>query len=198
MRDRYSEQLALTLLKKHFAEYQGLELSDKPDLIDEQNSIGVEVTRAINSTVEEREAYFSKHMKNRRKNEFTTKQIENVEQCGLGIVCENSFDEADDEKMLGLVRVFGIEEYEQLHCAIRNKHAKKYVELDRIDLYIYFRQVCPSGLSDFEINKIFQTVYECEKKYGQVFSKIMIDFHSVLKILDLKNKSVKEINDYGE
>lgn len=194
MNDKYSEQLALSLLKKHFLEYQGLELLDKPDLIDVQNSIGVEVTRAINPTVEERENHFSKHMKNQSKNEFTAKQIENVEQCGIGIVC----DEANGDKMLGLVRVFGMEEHELLHCAIMKKYAKKYSELDRIDLYVYFRQVCPSGLSDSEINKIFQTVCECEKKYGQVFSKIMIDFHSVLKILDLKNKSVKEINDYGE
>ena len=193
MRERYEEIEALTLLKKHFPTYRGLDLFDKPDLIDKQNSIGVEVTMALNPNVEEREKYFIKHLKNHNRQEVTVAQLEKVEQYGLSIVSADDTWEFDGGKMLGLVRVFGMEEHEQLHNAINKKFTKKYAKLERIDLYIFFRHVCRAGLSDAEIERLFCTAYRCQKEHGAIFENIMIDFYSTLLILDLKNHEMQEI-----
>ena len=193
MSDRYEEQLALSLLQKHFPIYRELELSDRPDLIDNQRSLGVEVTMALNPHVEEREKYFEKHLKNRNRQEVSVAQLEKVEQYGLSIV--DSADALGDTCgiMLGLIRVFGMEEHEQLHNAIKKKYTKKYANLERIDLYIFFRHVCRAGMSEAEIEKLFRTAYKCQEEYGKIFDNIMIDFYDVLLILDLKDHEMKEI-----
>ena len=193
MRERYEEKLALSLLKKHFSIYKGLNLSDKPDLIDEKCSIGVEVTRALNPSVEEREKYFEKKLNNRDRSEVEIDQIEKVEQYGLSIVSANDTWDSNGGKMLGLTRVFGIEEYEQLHNAIRKKYTKKYEKLKRIDLYIFFRHVCRDGLDDSDIERIFCTAYKCQEESCTIFENIMIDFCSTLLVFDLKNHEMKEI-----
>lgn len=193
MRERQSEQRALELLKKHFQEYKGLVSSDKPDLIDRDNSIGVEVTSALNPKVEEREVHFAEKMKSRDKSEFAPREIAEVEKYGLRIVSKKN---SEDGNMLGLVRVFGLEELEQVHIAIKKKYKKKYEELDRIDLYIFFRQICRKAISDSKIKSLFCTAYNCEKEHGKVFRKIMIDFYGVLLIMDLENNCVEELTDY--
>lgn len=196
MRQRPSEQRALELLKQHFQEYNGLVSSEKPDLIDRDKSIGVEVTSALNPKVEEREVYFYKEMKGKHKSSFTAQEIETVEQHGLKIVSCAGFNGTCEEKMLGLVRVFGTEELDQLHTAIRNKYKKEYERVDRLDLYIFFRQICAEGISDFEIIRLFETAHKCEEKYGAVFQKIMIDFYEVLLVMDVQRNSTEKITDY--
>ena len=193
MRERYEENLALSLLKKHFLIYKDLKLSDKPDLVDERDSIGVEVTMALNPNVEEREKYFEKHLKNRELSEVSIEQLKTVEQYGLSIVSEKYTREMDDGKVLGLVRVFGNEELELLHKAIRKKYAKKYAKLEEIDLYIFFRHVCGACLNASEIERLFCTAYKCQEENGTIFENIMIDFYSTMVILDLKNHECREI-----
>ena len=192
MRVRETEQLALTLLKKHFPEYSGLTLSDKPDLIDPQKSIGVEVTRALNPKVEQRLRHVEEKMKNRDITEFSDEQIKKVEQFGLHIVCKEQPEEEKD-KIVGMIRVFGLEENEQLYIAIRKKYSKQYTKLKRLDLYVYFRHICEGSWGTAEKEKVFSTAYECQKQHGEVFENIMIDFYSVLLIFDLKKHEIKEI-----
>ena len=194
---REEEEEALRLLKKYFPEYQGLELKDKPDLIDWKNSIGVEVTRALNPCVKEREVHFVNKMKDKRRDEFTSQDMAKLERFGLSIVCD---DHSMEEKIVGLVRVFGMEEHDQLHIAIRKKYEIQiqYAQLDRIDLYIYFRHVFREGFAASELDRLFDTIYQCQEKHGKVFRKIMIDFYSVLLVLDVERGSVEEIKNYGE
>ena len=195
MKVREEENEALRLLKKHFPEYQGLGSSETPDWIDRENSIGVEVTRALNPCVREREVHFVDKMKDKRRDEFTSRDMEKLEQFGLSVVCDDHYME---EKIVGLVRVFGMEEHEQLHIAIRKKYEIQYTKLDRIDLYIYFRHVFREGFAASELDRLFDTIYQCQEKHGKVFRKIMIDFYSVLLVLDVERGSVEEIKNYGE
>ena len=196
-RVREEEGEALRLLKKYFPEYQGLKSGDKPDLIDLENSIGVEVTRALNPCVREREVHFVEKMKEKRRDAVTPRDMEKLEQFGLSIVCD---DHSMEKKIVGLVRVFGMEEHDQLHIAIQKKYEIQiqYAQLDRIDLYIYFRHVFREGFAASELNRLFNTIHQCQEKYGKVFRKIMIDFYSVLLVLDVERGSVEEIKNYGE
>ena len=198
MRVRQEELEALRLMKKHFPQYKNLISSDKPDLVDLATSIGVEITRAVNPEIEKQESYFYDHLKGKTKAEVCQHSIAEVENCGLDIVCIKDDEQETTERMYGLVRVFGLEEKDLLYQAVRTKYTKKYQKLDSIDLYLFFRHMCRNGLSEDDLKNLIQTAYDCEKEHGKVFGKIMIDFYSVLVVIDLKHNRVHEITNYGD
>lgn len=193
IRIREEELLALELLKKHFPQYSGLELSDKPDLVDLENSIGVEVTSASNPKVREREAFYWKKLHGRNIKNFTKTQINLGEEYGLSLLHTKN-----DGEIFSLARTFGAEEQELLHKAIVEKYQKTYQQLNQIDLYIFFRQYCAEGFSYDDLQGLFQTAHQCEKKYSEAFGKIMVDFYSKLLTLDIRNNSIKVIIDYDK
>lgn len=189
---RKEEELALELLKKHFLEYNGLKLSDKPDLVDIENSIGVEVTSASNPKVREREAFYWKELHGKNIQNFNKAQINKVEKCGLYLNNEN------DGKIFSLARMYGAEEKELLPNAIKKKYSKKYQGLKKLDLYIFFRHFFIEGFSNTDLQGLFQTIHQCEKQYGKVFSRIMVDFYSKLLVLDVSNDSIKVHTEYNQ
>lgn len=198
MRTRAEEETALRLLKKHFPQYSGLIIQDKPDLIDCEKSLGIEVTRAVNPEIEKQTAYFYDELKGKSKDEVKSSSIAKVEKSGLDIVCFKDDGQKNAEQMYGLVRVFGDKEKELLHDAICMKYAKKYQNLYDINLYIFFRHMCRGALIEYDFEKLFQTAHSCETKYGKVFKKIMIDFYSVLVVMDLEHDCVEEVMNYGD
>ena len=116
MRAREEELITLDILKKNFVQYQGLEKleEDRPDLKDLRNSIGVEVTRAVNQDVENIISYMNKNSKNHKK----TPRPEAIEQAKQEGVIYN------DEGIEGFYRVFGEKEINLLHKCIEEKYAK--------------------------------------------------------------------------
>ena len=198
MRVRQEEQEALRLLKKHFPQYSKLTHSDKPDLINCEKSLGVEVTCAVDPKIEKQTAYFYENLKGHSKDEARLRSVSQVEKCGLDIVCIKDGEEETTERMYGLVRVFDLKEKELLHQAIRTKYTKKYQKLDSIDLYLFFRHMCRGALSEDDLKKLMQTAHDCEIEHGKVFEKIMIDFYSVLVVIDLEHNCIDEITNYGD
>lgn len=198
MRIRQEEDEALRLLKKHLPDYMGLVSSDKPDLIDYGKSLGVEVVRAVNEKIEQQKAYFYKNLKGKSNHEIQKESLAELGRFGLKIACIKDDVQEASEKMHTLIRIFGLEEKELLHRAIRAKYIKDYEKLDSIDIYIFFRQICRCTMTKDDINTLFQTAHNCEAKYGKVFKKIMIDFYSELVVMDLENNSVYEITNYGD
>jgi len=188
MKVRSEELSALKVLKKHFYQYQGLEIleEDKPDLKDLKNSIGVEVVRAINEDVEQKYSFMVKSSKNNKVNSISNKSLEHAKNLGVDFVL-------DGEKSIGFIRILDEKEKELLHNSIEKKYEKKYKGLKTIDLYIFFRQYFLECLSDNDIQLLFQTIENCEKKYGKVFTKIIIDFHSKLLVLDTIHKTYEKI-----
>lgn len=195
---REEEREALRLLKKHFPQYSELTHSDRPDLIDCEKSLGVEVTRAVDAEIEKQKAYFYDNLKGKSKDEVRSRSVSQVEKCGLDIVCIKDGEQETTERMYGLVRVFGPEEKRLLYKGIRAKYAKKYQRLDSIDLYLFFRHMCRGAFAETDFSALLQTVHDCEIKYGKVFKKIMIDFYSVLVVMDLEHDCIKEVEDYGD
>ena len=198
MRVREEEREALRLLKKHFPQYSELTHSDKPDLIDCEKSLGIEVTRAVDAEIEKQTTYFYDNLKGKSKDEARSRSISQVEKCGLDIVCIKDGEQEPTERMYGLVRVFGLEEKRLLHKAIRAKYAKKYQNLDSIDLYVFFRHMCRGAFIETDFRTLLQTAHDCETKHGKVFKKIMVDFYSVLVVMDIEHDCVEEVKDYGD
>ena len=182
---RSDELIALKVLKKYFPQYQGLEIleEDKPDLKDLRNSMGVEVTRAVNEDVENIISYLNKNSKNYKKTP-RPEAIERAKQEGVIY---------DDEGIEGFCRIFGEKEINLLHKCIKQKYDKKYQGLKIIDLYIFFRQFFMECLSDNDIQSLFQTIENCEKKCGKIFNNIIIDFYNRFLILDTTSKTCKKI-----
>lgn len=198
MKIRTEESEALRLLKKHFPRYSGLVYSDKPDLIDCEKSLGVEITRAVNPEIEKQTVFFWENLKGKRKDEVLECSVSQVEKCGLGIVCIKDGVQDPAERMYGLSRVFGLEEIILLHKAICAKYAKKYQNLDSVDLYVFFRHMCRGAFAETDFSALLQTAHDCEKEHGKVFKKIMIDFYSVLVVMDLEHDCMEEVEDYGD
>ena len=198
MRVREDEHEALRLLHKHFPRFGRLEKSERPDWVDYESSLGVEVTQAVNQTVKEQEEYFHKNLKGKSKEAICPQSISRVEKCGLAIVSIKNGEQENTERMYGLVRVFGVEEKELLRKAICSKYAKQYQKLESIDLYVFFRHMCRGAFAETDFNALLQTAHDCEIKYGKVFKKIMIDLYSVLIILDLEHDRVEEVMNYGD
>ena len=187
---REIEARAQIVLSRFFPEYAGVHCADKPDLVCEQRSIGVEVTQAVNPAVKEREAYYCKSIRGKNYTDVSKNALKKVEQYGLCVVYERDENEQRMGCPLGLSRVFGMEEFEFLHKAVKQKYGKEYRQLDRLDLYIYFSQVCRSGVIDEEFRRVMRTAHECESEYGRVFSKILIDFGKDVVILDLRTDEI--------
>ncbi|MBE5745296.1 MAG: hypothetical protein E7355_04085 [Clostridiales bacterium] len=190
---REEELQALTLLKKYFYEYRELVLSDKPDLVDMENSIGVEITTAVNQNVAEREAFYRNKMNDKNIRGFSKVDIQKFEQYGLSLVHEKG-----NGRIFGLSRMFGTEEKELIFKAIEKKYKKQYQPLKILDLYIFFRQFFIEGISKDDLQGLFQNIHQYENIYGKIFDKIMIDFYSELLILDVNNDSVRVITNYNE
>ena len=190
---RKEEELALELLKKHFLEYNGLKLSDKPDLVDIENSIGVEVTSASNPKVREREAFYWKELHGKKIQDIGKAQQNQGEEYGLSLVYIKK-----DGEIFSLARMYGAEEKELLPNAIKKKYSKKYQGLKKLDLYIFFRHFFIEGFSNTDLQGLFQTIHQCEKQYGKVFSRIMVDFYSKLLVLDVSNDSIKVHTEYNQ
>lgn len=198
MRIRQEENEALRLLKKHLPHYMGLVSSDKPDLIDYEKSLGVEVVCAVNETIEKQEAHFYKNLNGKGKHEVPKKSSAEFERFGLRVASIKEDGQEASEKMYTLIRICGLEEKELLHRAISAKYTKEYQKLDSIDLYIFFRHMCRRAMTKDDFDALLQTAHNCEAEHGKVFRKIMIDFYSDLVILDLECNSVCEITDYGD
>ena len=188
---REEELLALKRLKTFFNEYQGLKpIADpnkNPDLVDNKNSIGVEVTRAINKEVARISGDFNREIKGKRYEDLEEKHTSNNKQIGLKYI------EDKELGIIGIYRFLNKSEKELLHKCIKSKYAKKYEKLGRKDLYIFFTDFFIECLSEEDIKELFKTAHECEKEYGEVFSKIIIDFSGVYLVLDLKSNTTNTI-----
>ena len=188
------ELRALMLLSSLFPEYQNLQKNDKPDLVDFERSIGVEVTDAVSKDIMQGESYYQKHLKNEEFESCSKESIKKLKKVGLKPTYQKSENGIRFGKPIGLLRVFGIEELDLLHEAIKNKYSKKYKDLRSLDLYILFSQMCLSSINDREFEKLLCTAHECEKTYGIVFQKIMIDFIGDIEILNLKNDKITSLH----
>lgn len=188
MKEREEEFIALNILNKLFVKYQGLKIleEDKPDLKDLQKSIGVEVTSAINPNIANIFSYINRKSKNYKKSP-RPKAIERAQQEGVVF---------NGEQLDGFYRFFSTKEIELLHNCIKQKYSKRYTGFNTIDLFIFFRQYFLECLSDNDIQSLFQTIENCEEKYGKIFNNIIIDFYNKLLILDttLKTREVFEID----
>ena len=184
MKKREEELVALDILRKNFVQYQGLEKleEERPDLKDLRNSIGVEVTRAVNQDVGNIISCMNKNSKNYKK----TPRPEAIERAKQEGVVYN------DEGIEGFYRLFGEKEINLLHKCIEQKYAKQYQGLNTIDLYIFFRQYFLECLTDDNMQSLFNTIENCERKYGKVFTKIIIDFDSKLLVLDATLKPMRK------
>ena len=190
---REEELVALELLKKHFPQYSGLKLSDKPDLVDIDNSIGVEVTSASNPKVRERETFYCKELHGKKIQDIGKAQQNQGEEYGLSLVYTKN-----DGEIFSLARMYGAEEKELLPNAIKKKYSKKYQGLKKLDLYIFFRHFFVECFSKTDLQELFSMIHQCEKHYGKVFGKIMVDFYSKLLVLDISNDSIKVFTDYNQ
>ena len=198
MRFRREEIVALEHLKRHFPQYSGLVWFDKPDLIDTEKSVGVEVVCAVNPEVKKQESYFCNKLKGRPLKIVSKMSTEQFKKNSMTICAPCEDELGNDALMYTVIRIFDSTEKKLLHRTIQNKYTKKYPQLNSIDLYIFFRHMCREIFKTDEFYELIKTAHICEEKYGKIFKKIMIDFFSELVILDLEHDCVTEISNYGK
>lgn len=184
---------AITVLSNTFCEYRTLKKSEKPDFIDRDNSIGVEVTSAVNKEVMYNQSFYFNNLKNVEYEEDLGDSIKKIEKNGLKVTYFKDDQGRKYGKPVGLLRVFGEKEFSLLYETIQKKYSKKYEKLNKLDLYILFSQCCRAPINDNEFKKLLITAHECEKTFGKIFSNIFIDFSGDLVMLDLLTDEIIDV-----
>lgn len=168
----YYECYAKKVLEDLFPEqFINLKLSDKPDLQDVQNSIGVEVTIAEDSKTLEAESLYSQLWCGDECDR--AKYIERIQQCG-----------ASYEK--GILLSSGSDNFRLINRAIKSKVEKlikaEYRALDEYQLFV-FSSICAN-----DIMLKNELDYLLERKITNYFRKIYILVPGALFYFNLRKR----------
>ena len=174
----YDECYAYAVLEKAFG-LTNFKLADKPDLIDEENSIGVEVVNAIPKDI----FFIQYNYNNIIKNEGLTTHNSNIKEL------DNKPNHFTDENWFEynnyLFKDREIEEEEMfklLEATIERKAKKKdgYRKLNEYGLYLYLRTPITYNKNIF-IQKL-KTIYDLYKQHFQIIYFYVLNESVIIRI----------------
>ncbi|MBQ2955645.1 MAG: hypothetical protein IJE08_04200 [Clostridia bacterium] len=146
----YYEYRALYTLEHLFPEkFRSLMHSDSPDLVTSDNSIGIEVVRAVSNKNEQAFAFFEKELKGKRVDEVPQNKLNRFTETNLPLVYE--------DKIFGFSPVCGVWHNTRL---LQHAVASKVKKLDgysgrasKLELYVF-----TDTFEDYEVDEIKQLV----------------------------------------
>lgn len=174
----YYECLAKLILEKMFPnEFENLEILDKPDLQDDKNGIGVEVTIARNKDQEENESLYAKiesgQVRNRDKaiekiNNSSKLYAMYVDGILVGISDNDDFE-----------RIF--ESFSEKIKKLNDDGYKKYME----NYLFVYSDICANQQM---LNQAISKMNNIQSKHKIKFQKVFVCVPQYMYILNLENK----------
>lgn len=186
----YYECLAKLILEKLFLnEFGSLEILDKPDLQDDKNSIGVEVTRAIDKEQEKKESLYAKIESRKRQNgDGTIEKINNSYKSRSVYVNGEEIREPNrynDGILVGIPdsddfnRIF--ERFSDKIKKLNDDGYKKYI---KNYLFVYSDILANQQM----INQAISKMNTIQSKYKLWFQKVFVNVPHYIYILNLESK----------
>ena len=161
-RDKYEEYEAKIILEKYSKRYKKLKLSDRPDIYDDEKSIGIEV---VYGNEEDKMKNVSIWLKNASKeNSFE-------------IYCDNCLEYHFDSSDLDILNPI-IESFEN-----KVEKMQEYQEFKKYDLFIHTN----IGVYEEHVNMLID-IFNEKNKLNRKFDYVYIYSQNDLIEIDLKNK----------
>lgn len=189
----FREILALITLQKLFPEeFCDLQLSDRPDLIDDQKGFGIEVTYPTDKKREQLSSYYHSHLEGQKIQDASEKGLKKFRDASLDVLLD------ENDRISGYKSPLIPFDLTALYAAIDNKVKKLNRGLYRYptntSLYLEMSKYS-YDISQYDVaQKIMEYANNLRKGNEYFFTEIFYDCLFILYRIDLENKKIQEYN----
>lgn len=187
----FREILALITLQKLFPdEFCDLHLSDRPDLMDFQKGLGIEVTYPTDKKREQLSSYYYSHLEGQKIQDASEKGLKKFRDASLDILLD------ENDRISGYKSPLIPFDLTTLYAAIDNKVEKLnrglYAYPTNIFLYLEMSKYS-YDISQYDVaQKILKYADTLRNKNTYFFKEIFYDCLFILYRINLENKKIQE------
>ena len=191
-----SELYAKFMLEEMFPnEYSKLLKSDKPDLVTNDRSIGVEVTRILWENDMAAAVYFLKNLRSQSIDNIEPHLIDNFSQRGYEVLLGNTINAKLENKIIGFSSPSEGTNYPSFERKLETKYKRVnsdiYLKCEYYDLYVIWRE-----LFDDELSCVTKIISEINKRFKIGYRYIYIDIGNYLYRYNTRNDFIEEFESY--
>ena len=165
-----------TLMELFPDEFDGLEKSERPDWVDYENRIGMEVVQAIDGKYREEKKHFSNKIAGKKLDNLSQKDMRSIKRYQGRIFTEKELGISNDSTVAShSYTMYG--EIDRLYDAVKkklaliNKEQNGYQKLRHIFLYV----LCDTVVTYDDVKELFKFIHAEQQGYSERFSGVFID-----------------------
>ena len=164
--------------------YRELIRTDRPDLISEDRSIGIEVTRVLWDKEMKSVAFFNTYLKDRQIDNIDSQIIESFVSYGNEVLTGARIKSEWTNKIIGFSPSIDGTNYSGFKKLLIKKHerisSKKYIECDQYDLFITW-----GDLFEDEVDEALNIIKEINDQYTEGYTFVVLDTANYLYKYDI-------------